>query len=316
MDLTLQHIIDNRSALLGEFHLHNGTVRDLTRGVALGYSPAFYLYGRPGTAKTHTVRDVLECILGETYTYLHGHVTPLGLFEEISKNPDRLLVLDDMSDLFRNEVSLQILLAIVEPPRGKDNGRIVKYRRQGVEKTAYFRNGIICISNRELHNEHLVGAFKSRAQVLHFNPTDAPLGALMLDLAEKGWPTCQPTISSAECRMVAEFVISEMLRRGRRFDLRLFVNKALPIYQQVKDGEAESDWRDLVRATIDEELVKIRYSNGHSGSRADRKAEEHGVLQEILQRHTTRADQIKAWIARTGKSQEAFYRRLREVRSQ
>src|SRR5262245_42932210 len=77
-------------------------------------------------------------------------------------------------------------------------------------------------------------------------PSDAELGALMLGRAEMGWPEERPTITASECKEVARFVITELLRRGRRFDLRLFFDKALPDYQQWKDGESECHWRDLV----------------------------------------------------------------------
>ena len=76
----------------------------------------------------------------------------------------------------------------------------------------------------------------------------------MLTVAEFGWPlgTSLPSIKPKETQIVAEFVIGEMLRIGLRFDLRLLFNKALPIYQQWKDDETESDWRDLVTASIEE----------------------------------------------------------------
>ena len=83
-DLTLQHIIDNRAALLAGLKRHQGIVRDLTRGVARQYATGLYLFGRPGTAKTHTVRGLLEREIREPYTYQRGHLTPMGLFELIA----------------------------------------------------------------------------------------------------------------------------------------------------------------------------------------------------------------------------------------
>ena len=68
-----------------------------------------------------------------------------------------------------------------------------------------------------------------------------------------------------------------MLRLSCRFDLRLLVNKAFPDYQQWKDGEAESDWRDLVTASIEEHLVAVRHSAESPLSREARKDEEHSI---------------------------------------
>ncbi len=150
--------------------------------------------------------------------------------------------------------------------------------------------------------------------MLNYDPSDAHLGALMLSLAERGWPAERPTLPAAECREVAHFVIGELLRRECRFDLRLFLDKALPDYQQVKDGEAESDWRDLIAASIEEHLVEVRHDGEGAPSRVARKEEEYRVLREILQDYATREERVDAWTRRTGKSERAFYRRLAEIR--
>jgi hypothetical protein len=311
--VTVDFIAQNRGVLLAELRRRQAVVRDYVRGVARQYATGLYLFGRPGTAKTHTVQEVLEREIQEIYVYQRGHLTPLGLFELLDDHPDEVIVLDDLSTIFRKEIALQILLSALEHPKGRDRSRVVKYRRQGREERVVFRGGIVCISNRELHDEELLGAFKSRVHVLNYNPSDAQLGALMLGLAELGWPADRPSIPAAECKEVARFVITEMLRLDCRFDLRLFINKALPDYQQFKDGEAESDWRDLVTASIEEHLIEIRHGDGESRTRAVRKDEEHRLLREILQEYATRDERVEAWTARTGKSERAFYRRLAEL---
>ena len=85
-------------------------VRDYTRSVARCYSTGFYLYGRPGTAKSHTVRRVLDHEVCELYTYQRGHLTAMGLFELIRSHPDDVIVLDDLTSLLRSEVALEVLL--------------------------------------------------------------------------------------------------------------------------------------------------------------------------------------------------------------
>jgi hypothetical protein len=107
-------------------------------------------------------------------------------------------------------------------------------------------------------------------------------------------------------------VIGELLRLGSPFDLRLFVNKALPDYQQWKDDETESNWRDLVTASIEEHLVEVRHSDGRP-SRDERKEGEHAIVREIVQTHDARPDRVRAWTERTGKLERAFYRRLAEL---
>jgi hypothetical protein len=82
--VTLQHIIDNRGVLRAELHRRQAIVRDYIRGVGRQYATGLYLFGRPGTAKTDTVRAVLEQEIKENFTYKRGHPTPMGLFELIA----------------------------------------------------------------------------------------------------------------------------------------------------------------------------------------------------------------------------------------
>jgi hypothetical protein len=315
MILTLQHILDNRAPLLAELNRRQGIVRDFVRAVPQQYATGLYLFGRTGTAKTHTVRTVLEKEIGEHFVYQRGHLTPMGLFELLAEHPDDVIVLDDLAAVLDSEVALQILLSALEHPAPGDRtrSRVVKYKRQGREERVSFCGGVICISNRELHDADLLGAFKSRANTLNYDPSDAQLGALMLDIAELGWPhSGLREIAPEEARTIAHFLIDEMLRLGCRFDLRLFVNKALPVFQQWKDDATESDWRDLVTASLEEQLVAVRHADERP-SRAERKQEEHALLREILREHHTREAQVREWIKRTGKSERAFYRRLAEI---
>ena len=314
--VNLQHIVENRVALLAELDRRQAIVRDYVRGVARQYATGLYLFGRPGTAKTHTVRKVLEGEIQEPYTYQRGHLTPMGLFELIAGHADEVIVLDDLGAVLKSDVALQILLSALEHPTSRDRSRVVKYRRQGREERAVFRGGIVCITNIELHDDELLGAFKSRVHTLNYNPTDAQIGALMLDLAERGWPfgSTKPEIRPEVATTIAHYLINELLRLDCSFDLRLLVNKAFPDYQQWKDGEAESDWRDLITASIEQHLVAVRHSVDSPVTREARKDEERSILHEILQTHPSRDERVRAWIERTGKSERAFYRRLAEMR--
>jgi hypothetical protein len=314
--LTLQHIKENRSNYRAELQRRQAIVRDYVRGVARDYATGLYLYGRPGTAKTHTVRAVLEEEIKEIYTYQRGHLTPMGLFELLGVHRDEVIVLDDLGAILQSIVALQILLSALEHPTSRDRIRPVKYRRQGREERVDFGGGIICVSNKELQDEDMLGAFKSRVHTLNYDPSDAQLGALMLDLADRGWPSgsANPEITPEEARTVADYLIGEMLRLACPFDLRLLVNKAFPDFQQWKDGEAESDWRDLVTAGIEEHLVAVRHSEEPPVSREARKEEERAIAQEIVRDHASRDDRVQAWIKRTGKSERAFYRRLADMR--
>ena len=95
-----------------------GSVRDLVRGVAGRYYPGLYLHGRPGTGKTHTVLEALAASRMPV-VYRRGHLTSLGLFDLMEAHPGGLLVLDDLGEIFKYPIALQILLAALgQAPRG------------------------------------------------------------------------------------------------------------------------------------------------------------------------------------------------------
>jgi hypothetical protein len=314
-NVTYEHIVAHRQALLIELHDRQAVVRDYVRGVARQYSTGLYLFGSPGTAKTHTVRSVLDQEIKEIYLYKRGHLTPLGLFELLSEHRDEVIVLDDLAKIFKSDTALQILLAALEPPTSRDFGRRVEYHRQGRSESFSFQGGVIFISNLELHDHQLLNAFRSRVHVLSYSPTQAQLGALMIDIASRGWPANSDLqlIGPEEGQEVAKHVISEILRIGCQFDLRLLVNKAFPDFVQWKEGEAETNWRDLVTASIEEQMANTVPLEIERHSREVRKEEERIILREILRNHTTRDERIRAWTERTNKSERAFYRRLAEI---
>ncbi|MCE9560431.1 MAG: hypothetical protein K8U57_00090 [Planctomycetes bacterium] len=312
-DLSIEYISKNKTKLLADLDRRQAILRDNVRSVALNYSTGLYLHGRPGTAKTHTVRATLDTIQ-EAYVYRRGHITPGGLFELLEEYPDSTIVLDDLVSIFKSDTALQLLLAALEGPTRSDRTRLITYQRQGERKTIAFRGGIVCITNRELSDCDLLGAFKSRVHVLNYNPSDAHIGAHLLDSAEKGWPmdAASPTIPPEETKIIAEHVITEMARLGLRFDLRIYYNKAIVDYIQWSDEETESDWRDLVTASIEEHLIDAKHTT-ETKSREERKGGEIEIVREIMKQHSERNAQVEAWKKTTGKSSRAFYRRMAEV---
>jgi hypothetical protein len=313
MDLiTLEYIIENRASLLAELTCQQAVMQDFVRSVALQYALGGYFWGPPRMGKTRIIREVLETEIREPYVYKRGNLAPMGLFDLLDQHPDEVIVLDDLLTIYRSEVGLQLLLAALERPAERDRSRVIEYQRQGMKRRISFRGGIVCIANRELQDGDMLGAFKSRAHVFNYDPPDAQLGALLLDIAQRGGGESMPGIKPEESLEVAKHVIGEMLRLGCRFDLRLYCDKALPLYQLWKDDEAESDWKVLVTAAIEQHITMAQHQNERP-SRASRKEQEHAILREILQQYSTREERVRAWSERTGKSQRAYHRRLAEL---
>ena len=225
---------------LAELERRLAVVRDRVQGVARGHHTGFYLFGRPGVSKTYTVRTTLDG-LGVPFAYHAGHLTPVGLFELLEENPDRVLVLDDVGHLLGQQVGLQLLLAALGNQPDGGGERVVRYRRQGRDATVRFTGGIVMVSNLELHDTPVLEALKSRVHVLRYDPTDEQVAALMRRIASKGWPASAPRVPAVECLEVAEFLVGESRRLAVRLDLRLLVDKSFPDYLQWREGHAETN---------------------------------------------------------------------------
>lgn len=296
---------------LVELTRRHAVVRDRVRGVVLRLYNGFYFYGPAGCAKTHIVRTTLleeKC----AYHYHDGHLTPMGLFDLLAEQHDRVIVLDDVSELFTQRIALQLLLAALGNQPDETGVRMVKYRRRGIEETIRFEGGIIMISNLDLASGPVLQALKSRVHYLHYAPSDDQIAAMMRTIAAKGWRTLAPQ----ECLEVAEFLISESQRLGTRLDLRLLVDKAFPDYLQHQNGDAETHWKDLICTTLEEQLVELKHTAPASKlSRAETKSQDQDIVREIVAGYATQKERIAAWEEQTGKSERAFYRRLEEVGS-
>jgi hypothetical protein len=287
-------------------------IRDRVRGVALGHHTGFYLFGRPGTSKTFTVKATLEEV-GVKFVYVDGHITPMGLFELLAEHHDRIIVLDDVAQLFADKKALQILLAALGNQPDDRRTRIIKYRRQGTNQTIYFTGGIIAISNLELHAQPLLDALRSRVHYLKYSPTDDQVAALMLEVASKGWPADSQNLSSEECMETAAFLIAQCQRLNVRLDMRLLVDKAFPDFLQHREGDTEAHWKDLVLTTLEQQMVDLAHTRAETPSRQAQKEMEHELIRQLLAEFTDRTQQVESWAERTGKSERAFYRRLNEL---
>lgn len=287
-------------------------VRDRVRGVALGHHTGFYLFGRAGTSKTYTVKKTLD-ELEVKYEYLDGHLTPMGMFDLLATYHDRVIVLDDVSQIFADKKAIQILLAALGNQPDDRHTRIVKYRRQGHDQTVRFTGGIIAISNLELHSQPLLEALKSRVHYLKYSPTDEQIAALMMEVAKKGWPSDDQKLTTDECREVATFLIAESQRINVRLDMRMLVDKAFPDFLQHRDGDCEAHWKDLIRTSLEEQMVELTHTKAEESSRQACKEQEQEIVREIMATLSDRHQQLAEWTARTGKSERAFYRRLKEA---
>jgi hypothetical protein len=301
----------SRTGGLEQLEQSLAVIRDRVRGVALGHYTGFYLHGRPGTSKTYTVRTALEREK-VVYRYHTGHLTPMGLFELLRDQPNGIVVLDDVSQLFRVPVGMQLLLSALGNQPDATGVRVVSYRRQNKVEAVHFTGGIIAISNLELHGNEVVNAIRNRVHCFNYDPTDEQIAALIFDIAAKGFHFKTWRMTPDECNTVADHLLAECRRLGHRPDVRLLVDKAFKDYLLWRSGDSENHWKDLVTSTLQERSTE-RTTVERPQSRSRKMELERQLVRDILAQHSSRSEQIAAWQAQSNKSGRAFYRRLKEL---
>ena len=287
--------------LLQSFEQKQQLIRDRVASVVHGYHTATYLVGRPGTSKTHTVREELER-LEEPWIYQNARMTPMGLFEFIAEHPEHIIVLDDIASLFKNDQAVQILLAALDGNPGEP--RVVTYKSADVEQKVLFSGAIIAISNIPLRSDPLARALGSRIVMLEHEPSDNEIAAFMRHMAMSGFED----LSADECVEVAEFIISETRQFDLRLDLR-HLTKAFQDFRQHKHGRSGTSWRDLVRTS----LRKLAIEPITISSKKDEIELQRQKVRNAIKKHP---NDRNAQMVEAGLKSSTFYNRLKEVQAE
>ena len=285
-------------------------IKDRVRGVVHLKSNGMYLHGRPGTSKTFIIRSTLD-MLGVSYTTDIGHLTPIGLFDLIGENQNHSIVLDDVSAIFNHPIALQILLAALGNRHDGSGTRIITHKTAKGTRKVEFSGGIFFLSNLALdgHNKETLAALRDRINVIHFNPSDDQIKALIFKLADDGVDGTNPT----DARMVATFLLEQCDSHKIQPSVRMFVDKAIKDFQLWKSEDCEAHWRDLVSSNIQQTLVEL-HNDVRDLGRADKIEAERRIALDVWLRFSSTVERVAEWEIRTGKKQAAFYRRLTELK--
>lgn len=290
-----------------EFQRLRDLLRDGTRSVAERYQTGWYLVGRPGSSKTHTVVETLN-ELDVPWTYRNARMSALGLWALLEEHPEDTVVLDDIPILLKQEQALQILMAAVGGEPGKPRPVTYTIKSKEDRKSFDFVGGIIAISNVPLRRDPFAAAVVSRIVTLEHEPTDEMLAAFMRQQALKGYQDLSPV----EAKEVVEFVIGVARASDYRLDLR-WMTKAWQDYRLVKHGKARRSWQDLVKSSIKR---IIKEGTTLPEGRADTKARQQQVALELFKRFPDikdKAERDEQWKDLTGRSPDTLYRRRREL---
>lgn len=273
-------------------------IRSRVRGVAERYQIGTYIYGRPGSSKTHTVIETLES-LDSPYRLFNCRMSGPGLYDLFRDHPEHVIVLDDINSLFKQKGALSVLLGALGGEPGRPRRITYQVRGKGKE-SCDFSGGVVAISNLPLRRDPETDAVASRMAKLPYETTDAMLIALAKSLALKGFEDLTPD----ECMDVVKFVVVESRNMDLRIDLRTVV-KAWQDRRLDKHGRSLRPWEDLVRSSMDRAVPEPR-------SRAERVEWQRQIARQMFDKYPhDRASRGREWQALTNSSVDTLYRRYR-----
>lgn len=272
-----------------------------------------YIYGRPGISKTHSIRAYLDSV-DPTYRYVAGKITPRALFETIESYPDATIVLDDVSALFEDRTAIGLLLSALSAPAEGQSARIVSYLKANEHARVPFTGAVIAISNLTLkgHSKRLIEALKSRCLILQHRPSNEEVSAFLMELASQG----VAGTNAENSMMVARFLIEEIKKTGQEdiLSIRLFVDKALVLFQSWQAKEIRHHWQDMVRAMIAEEAITATHVLQEMKQTIRTvKADNKEQVLAIIQREPKPTLQLELAKAELGISKATFFNYKKEL---
>ena len=278
-------------------------VRDYTKGVAMGFSNGFFLYGTGGIAKSFTVLRELQQ-LGVNFKLFNSRMSGRGLFEALAEYPKAIHVLEDMERLVKDKDAQGIIRSACWSQKGDDGMQkrsITWATARGVESTV-FSGGIIMLSNRALDDLPELKAIKTRISHLHLEVCDAEIAAQMRRLSRNGYRHGEQEMTPDECETVCEFVIVESQSKLCHLDMRLMDN-AFRDYLQWRQKHSACHWQTLVATRLDG-----RKEDSVSTPRDRQLDDDLRCLEAVLSQCRSTMVAAVEWCRMRGKSQASFFR--------
>jgi hypothetical protein len=164
---------------------------------------------------------------------------------------------------------------------------------------------IILVTNNRLEAIPELAALATPITVLQLVATLSEIAALMRSVALEGFTFGQDSVTPWECMGVVGYVIDRMRSLDRPLDVRVYVN-GVKDYLQCKTGHSEINWKDLVE-------TRLRRTTALRERRADIMSREASTVLERSRMDVSPAERIRLWKEKAGKSERAYWHRLRSL---
>jgi hypothetical protein len=273
-----------------------GYVRDLTNAVRTKGLKGLLVSGRPGIGKSHMIREFLGDPGG--YVPLRGMLSRRQAIERFQEFPDSLFVFDDVCGCSSDPAFFQILLHALGG--GPNDDRVISYDVKGKTESIPFTGSMLFIGNSAFRGapRTVIDALESRVQTVVYDPSREELEWQMYRVAEAGIDGMPP----AESIRLVSFMLRECRLAEREPEMRLLIEKILPIYRQAQREETCCSWDELIR--------QIVWTPTTSAKRPRSDAELRELLLELKQSVGSTPERVERYKALTGRSRASYFRDL------
>ena len=137
------------------------------KAFATGELNLMIVVGRPGIAKSETIRGCVEAPC-----WIEGTATAFGMYGELHRHKDSLVVIDDVDALYSDKASVRLLKSLCQTRETKTLRWLTNAAEQSGLPTEFETSSSVCIIANEwtTPNEN-VKALIDRGHFLHFDPT-------------------------------------------------------------------------------------------------------------------------------------------------
>jgi len=295
---------ENLAALVKKYR----AIEDRVKLCAGGFGNGVYIWGDGGIGKSHAVITTLTA-MKRKFILHNTRLSAPSFFTSLEKHPkyDPHLI-EDVENIFNERANLNLLRSALWGQRDKTGKqrRIVTYGIYPTERIVEVECPIIFTGNRPLANIPELRALATRIPTIHLAVTREEILALMKQMCQKDYRTDKGVLSSALCGDVLDYFLAAY-PQDRIFDIRILIRCLDDRLGVLKLGkEISSSWKELV-------LAQLTGSVEPPVNRTDETNRDMNVALELSKSKLSKAERVKEWKKRTGKSPDTYYRLLRKL---
>jgi hypothetical protein len=255
---------------------------------------------------------------GKGWVHHKGVDSPKGVFRAFQENPDSIHCWEDCEEMYKHAIASNLL----RDACGEEDGRqrIIKWHTDKEDSKIIFTGGVIIISNENLSKSNAaLKAVASRAKPIQWTLNNREMIACIIDISSNGWNKRGKKLTSDQCAIVAQHLITKMTS-GEGIgdvDLRFFTEHCLPAYswflaRKVLNENGEVDetlsgqnvsWKEVIDSKLIGEV-------GIPETRDERNEFLQKVAVEIDLQKLTVVQKHELWTEKTGLAKAMYHRHL------